>query len=92
MRVVTYEEALPRGELPEGEGDVEEHDEVGDGDRLHVARGLAHQLVLDRALRVEGDVHVLRVRRVLFPLFEEVDQLQLPFLEYQLIILLPNDV
>ena len=50
-------------DLSQREGDVEEHDEVRDGDGEDVAAGLLLQLVLHRPLRVEGDVHVLHVLR-----------------------------
>ena len=60
----THHECADSVDLAEGEGDVEEHDEVRDGDGEDVAARLLLQLVLHRPLRVEGDVHVPHVLRV----------------------------
>ena len=61
---LTHHECADSVDLSEGEGDVEEHDEVGDGDGEDVAARLLLQLVLDAPLRVEGDVHVSNILRV----------------------------
>ena len=40
--------------MSQGQGDVDEHDDVADHDRGHVVLALAVDLILDAALRAEG--------------------------------------
>ena len=66
------------GELAERDGDVDEHDEVGDGDGEDVALGSPGDLVGRRPLGVEGDVHEAGLVRVTLPLLQEFDEGLLP--------------
>lgn len=62
------------GEVPQGEGDVGEHDDVTDEDGGHVVLTLSLQLVLNTSLGVEGNVHVVSPFLIFCHLLHEVDE------------------
>lgn len=62
------------GQVPQGDGDVDEHDEVTDEDGGHVARTLPLEFILNGALAIEGYVHVLRDLLVMSHVLHEVDE------------------
>ena len=45
-QIWAYEESRPFADLSEREGDVDEHEDVGDGDGHDITVGLAFELVL----------------------------------------------
>ena len=51
----TYEESCPFGDPAKWKGDVDEHEEVGDGDRQDVSVGFALELVLIKLTRSRWD-------------------------------------
>ena len=52
----SHHESAHLADLSERECDVEEHDDVAEGDGDDVAARLALKLVFDRTLRVESDL------------------------------------
>lgn len=54
----THQEAAKTPDVPQRQGDVDEHGGVADQDGGDVAVALSIDLVLDAALRVEGDREV----------------------------------
>ena len=67
---MTDHNSFPSGDGAQGDGHVDEHDDIGGEDCGHVPGALSGQLVLDRPLRVEGHFHVLCVFCLLFPLLQ----------------------
>jgi len=60
-----HQESAALADVSQGKGDVEEHDEVAEGDGDDVAARLALQLILNRTFSKEGHIHITRVFRVL---------------------------
>lgn len=71
-KLVPHEKCTAGAYLPEGYGDVREHNDVRDENGQHVGLGFSVQFVLDGAFGGERDVHVgwLFVFR---PVFHELD-------------------
>ena len=63
--------------MAQGEGDVDEHDDVGHSHGGDVPVRLSVQLVLNTSLAGEGDVHVGR-HLILHPVLHELHELLLP--------------
>ena len=52
--LVSHQEAFEALDVPQGQGDVDEHDDVADHNGGHVVLALAVDLILDAALGAEG--------------------------------------